>query len=252
MSEVKTYFVKNPGVSLSPCEYLRASPSERESDLVRIQSGVKGFIHEVNYNEFVFADTPAKPEAMKIVPDRSERSNGSELQKHPSTTSKLHDRSTSQGASKMMSTINSAMKPTSNNITLAGDRCTQEQIRNLQKQLKFRDQEYNKDKAIWCQRHELVSQQLKETEEQMEMQKLYYLQIISSLKLTSSPMKQPITIEIEKRRLSGNGTFDEEESFEIDALKIQKQVESALSFDEFVKGEQMIRDKASTLLKQEN
>lgn len=69
------------------------------------------------------------------------------------------------------------------------DPAAQDQLKLLRKQLAYKESEYNKDKAIWVQNYELVSHQLSETREQLEKQKTYYLQIISTLKLSYSPVK---------------------------------------------------------------
>ena len=68
--------------------------------------------------------------------------------------------------------------------------------------MQFKEAEFSKDKALWIQKHELCSDELMETRERLETQKLYYLQIISSLKLSYSPVKAPnvnMTIKVDQQ-----------------------------------------------------
>ena len=51
------------------------------------------------------------------------------------------------------------------------------------------------DKALWLQKYEMESALSAELRQELENQKLYYLQIIASLKLGSSPVKQPISMQ---------------------------------------------------------
>jgi hypothetical protein len=71
-----------------------------------------------------------------------------------------------------------------------------DQIRQLKKHMHFKENEFHKDKAVWVQNYELSSEGLKETRERLESQKLYYLRIISSLKLSYSPMKPTVDVQI--------------------------------------------------------
>jgi hypothetical protein len=60
----------------------------------------------------------------------------------------------------------------------------------MKKQFQFKEAEFTKDKALWIQKYELTNLDLNETRERLEQQKNYYLQIISTLKLTNSPRQE--------------------------------------------------------------
>ena len=74
-------------------------------------------------------------------------------------------------------------------------KCLQDQMRQLKKLMWHKENEFSKDKAIWVQRNELLTTELEETRERLESQKKYYLQMITQLKLTNSPMKENICME---------------------------------------------------------
>jgi len=89
--------------------------------------------------------------------------------------------------------------------------------------MSYKEKEFDKDKAVWIQKYELCSHELNETREQLESQKLHYLQIIASLKLSCSPVKQSYNLEINLTP-SQKKTLDQSISFISDHEAIRQSV----------------------------
>lgn len=131
--------------------------------------------------------------------------------------------------------------------------------------MQYKEHEFDKDKSLWIQKYELSSRELNETRQQLETQKLYYLQIIASLKFSSSPLKQPNMLEISpslKKKLDESISFISEQEMIRQSLKIKGNEEKlheillreSVQLDIHLKAKEMAealwRDKESDKLRQ--
>ena len=58
-----------------------------------------------------------------------------------------------------------------------------------------KENDYNKDKAIWVQKYEFAEKELREAEERLDSQKRFYVNIISVLKQSNSPIKSESSLQ---------------------------------------------------------
>lgn len=104
------------------------------------------------------------------------------------------------------------------------EKILQDQIRQMKKHMQYKEHEFDKDKSIWIQKYELSQKELSETRQQLETQKLYYLQIIASLKFSGSPLKQPTMLDMspsQKKRLDESISFISDQDVIRQSLKIK-------------------------------